>query len=193
MSNINFKEIIKNGGATLDKNGNNIKKSNGFMVSIIGYEYTTKNEQDAQKKVLEYMEILKNDNNLYVGIWLENGIIYVDLSLWFLEKDTALEIGKKNRQLAIYDLKENKSIYLSNFDFIKYYTLYEVKKNEQGEIVDFVTLGQFDSIIKISKILKANIYSVRNSVYNSIDCTINQLIDNKLMIVSDYALKNSIE
>lgn len=193
MSNINFKKIIKNGGATIDKHGENIQKNNGFMVSILGYEYTTKNEQDAQKKVLEYMKIIEKDNNLFVGVWLENNIIYVDLSMWFLEKDVALEIGKKNRQLAIYDLKENKSIYLSDFDFIKYYTLYEVRKNEQGEIVDFKTIGQFDSIIKISEILRANIYSVRNSVYNSIDCTINQLIDNKLMIVSDYALKNSIE
>ena len=54
----------------------------------------------------------KNDN-VIIGLWLDNGILYVDEELYFTENlEKALRTGRLYNQKAIYSCSESKSIYL---------------------------------------------------------------------------------
>lgn len=107
-------DLKNNGGCTLG-----LKAKNGFMVSLMGYERKIKLEENEIKKTLEEYqkirkELIKKENfkNVYIGMWLENGYIYFDISTLIKDYSKALELGKNNKQLAIYNIEENKTIYL---------------------------------------------------------------------------------
>lgn len=106
-------DLKNNGGCTLG-----LKAKNGFMVSLLGYERKIKLEENTIKKTLEeYQKIRKelikqNYKNVYIGMWVENGEIFFDISILIKDYAKALELGKNNKQLAIYNIEENKTIYL---------------------------------------------------------------------------------
>jgi len=106
--------IIENGGATLTKTLRKSSLKSGYMVSLKGYE----KQIDVNNEELLYTEIrLANTKReifkgSYVGVWIENGIAYIDVSINIKVLETALEIGKYNEQLAIYDIANNKVITL---------------------------------------------------------------------------------
>jgi len=107
-----LKLIEKNGGATLDKNGNALNKKSGYMVSLDGYELKIeKIELFTQQLIKKYLKIAKK-LKAYFGMWIDNNILYLDISIWTASLDYAKKTGLKNNQLAIYDIKNEKSIYL---------------------------------------------------------------------------------
>ncbi len=99
----------------------------------------------------------------------------------------ALEFGKYNKQLAIYDLVNNDSIYLKDYNFIKYYTLYEVIKDRNKNIIDYKIKEQKENI-NLFKSIKASAKTLLNATYNSIDNIKNdsRIIENKYIIIKDY-------
>ena len=113
--------------------------------------------------------------------------MYVDLSINIKDRAEALEFAKRNKQLAIFDLTNNDSIYLKDYNFIKYYTLYEVVKNKDGEIIDYKIREQKENI-NLFKSIKANAKTLLNATYKSIENITNnsRLIDNKYVIIKDY-------
>lgn len=137
-------EIIKNGGLTINKELKNANLKSGFMVSIIGYEFTTKNIDEAIKKGVEYKEVIKNKNNYYIGFWIDNDIIYVDISKKIDNLRDATKTARKNLQKAIYSIKDNKSIYL---DYeVKFYSLYKKVYNNKKVLIDEVFKNIYNSI-----------------------------------------------
>ena len=137
-------EIIKNGGLTCDDKLKKVNLKNGFMVSIIGYEFTTKNIDEAIKKGVEYQNIIKDKKGYYIGFWIDNNIIYVDISKKIDNLRDATKTAKKNIQKAIYNNKTQKSIYL---DYnITYYTLYKIIKTLDDKIKDYKFIKQVDNL-----------------------------------------------
>ena len=124
---------------------------------------------------------------MYIGLWLDNNKMYIDISINIIDKVEALEFGKKNKQLAIYDIVNNDSIYLNEYNFIKYYTLYEVIKDKQGNIIDYKLKEQRDNI-NTFKSIKANVKTLLNATYKSLDNIKNgcRMIDNKYIIIKDF-------
>lgn len=140
-------EITKNGGLTITKEFKKASLKSGFMVSIMGYEFKTKNIDKAIKKSLEYKDIIKNKNNLYIGFWLDDGFWYVDISKNIVNKRDAEKTAKKNIQKAIYSIKDDKSIYL-NYE-VKFYSLYKkIYKNidDKKVLIDEVFKSMHNSI-----------------------------------------------
>lgn len=184
-----IKRIIENKGETLTKELKKADINGGFMVSLEGAE-VQKNINDIngiKKAIEEKQEIIKNKNNMYIGLWLDNNIMYIDISINIIDKVEALEFGKYNKQLAIYDLKNNDSIYLKDYNFIKYYTLYEVIKDRNNNIIDYKIKEQKENI-NLFKSIKASAKTLLNATYNSIDNIKNdsRLIDNRYIIIKDY-------
>lgn len=141
------KDIIKNGGITLNKDFKKASLKSGFMVSILGYEFITNNIDEAIKKGLEYKEVIKNKKGYYVGFWLDGGFWYVDISKNINNLRDATKTAKKNIQKAIYNIKDNKSIYL-NYE-VKFYTLYKkIYKNinDKKVLIDEVFKNMYNSI-----------------------------------------------
>ena len=184
-----IKKIIENGGATLTKELKKADIKKGFMVSLEGTESQVEgdNYNAIIKAIKEKQEIIKDNNELFIGLWLDNNIMYVDISININDKVEALEFGKYNKQLAIYDLKNNDSIYLRDYDFIKYYILYQVVRDKEGKIKDYEVIEQRKNL-KLFKSIKASAKTLLNATYNNLDCISNasRLIENKYVIIKDY-------
>ena len=117
-------EIIENKGATLDYNYNDFKSENGFMVSLKGQEIKIDKTdiQGIKKEIEKKREFIKDKKGLYVGLWLEDDIIYIDVSVHIINYLRALEVARNNDQKAIYDLQKNDSIYLTYLKLLLYYS-----------------------------------------------------------------------
>ena len=111
-----------------------------------------------------YREFIKDKQGLYIGLWLDSDVMYVDVSIHIIDYLEALEVARNNEQLAIYDLKNNDSIYLN---YVKYYNLYRVVKNKDNEIIDYKLIKQYDKKEEIKEELKASIKTIDNIIYKT--------------------------
>lgn len=182
----NLKEIIENGikkgGITLDKYYTPIAQKNGYMVSMANYETTLSINTDINtiiNKVQEYQELIKNKQHYFISLWVDNSTIYLDISKHFQDKQNAVNFGINNDQLAIYDLKNDKSIYLTK----KVYIIYELNKNNN----DIKYINEFDNEKELKEYL--NISNIQHYTTNNID-NIKHLVNNKYFIFRDNILIN---
>lgn len=184
-----IKKIVENKGKTLNKELKKAELKRGYMVSLEGAETRTKGDdyQAIIKAIEDKQKIIKDKNNMFIGLWLDNDIMYIDISINISDKVEALEFAKYNKQLAIYDLINNDSIYLKDYNFVKYYTLYEVIKDKNNNIIDYEIKEQKENI-SLFKSIKASAKTLLNATYNSIDNIKNdsRLIENKYIIIKDY-------
>lgn len=166
MDNKKIIEIIKNEGATLDCNYNNFKSDRGFMVSLKGQEVKVdKNDiENIKKEIEKKREFIKDKKGLYVGLWLDDEVMYIDISIHIIDYVEALEVARNNEQKAIYDLKNNDSIYLT---YLKYYSLYRVIKDSNNNIIDYKLIKQYDKREDIKKEIKASKKTIDNIIYKS--------------------------
>lgn len=103
---------VKNGGFSLSSNGDSPKS--GFMVSIrdiLKMPLDLWLELEEQTSIDDYSEIAENVNG-YIGCWIDNGDVYIDISANIQDREQALKVARENGQLAIYDIEKNESIYL---------------------------------------------------------------------------------
>lgn len=165
MKNNKIIEIIENKGATLDKDYNNFMSDNGFMVSLKGQEVKTdkNNIEEIKKEIEKKREFIGNKKGLYIGLWLDSDIMYIDVSIHIIDYLEALEVARNNDQLAIFDLKNKDSIYLN---YLKYYNLYKVIKKD-NKIIDYKLIKQYDKKEEIKKELKASIKTIDNIIYKT--------------------------
>ena len=185
---IDIKKIIVEGGATLNKNGEGFVSNNGFMVSVFGAEFKTTDEEKAKSKIEEYIEKIQTEEGLFVGVWVDEGEVYVDLSIHIMDYNEALEVARNNKQKAIFDLKNKTSIYLN---YTRYYTLYNVIKDDEGQIIDYKIIRQYDRLEDIIKGLNINKQTLYNCISKSLD-EVNQLIFNKWALVVDKISEEEI-
>ena len=165
MENKKIIEIIENKGATLDYNYNNFNSDKGFMVSIKGQEVkVNKNDiEEIKKEIEKKREFIGNKKGLYIGLWLDNEIMYVDVSIHIIDYMEALEVARNNDQLAIFDLQKKDSVYLT---YLKYYSLYKVIKKD-NDIIDYKLIKQYDKKEEIKKELKASKKTIDNIIYKT--------------------------
>lgn len=184
-----IKKIIENKGATLTRELQQAEIKRGYMVSLEGAETQARGDdyQAINQAIKEKQEIIKDNNNMLIGLWLDNNIMYIDISINIVDKMEALEFAKYNKQLAIYDIKNNSSMYLKDYNFIKYYSLYEVIKDKDNNIIDYKIKEQKENI-NLFKSVKGSIKSLLNATYKSIDNIKNdsRMLENKFVIIKDY-------
>ena len=166
MDNKKIMEIIKNEGATLDYNYNNFKSDIGFMVSLKGQEVKIdKNDiEEIKKEIEKKREFIKDKRGLFIGLWLDSDIMFIDVSIHIINYLKALEVARKNEQKAIFDLQKKDSIYLT---YLKYYTLYRVIKDSDNNIIDYKLIKQYDTKKEIQKELEASCKTIDNIIYKS--------------------------
>lgn len=157
MINENFlkNELTKKRRLTFNKNLEVLTKKEGYIGSYQDSEKTfTFNELTPLKN-----EILKRSKNLhkyeFISLKLANDIIYINTSIILDNKNECLEFAKDNKQLVIFDLKENKSLYLKDYHFTKIYTIY----NKFEQIVT-----QFDSLEEVADFLEITKKAVKNII-----------------------------
>lgn len=106
------KRIVEsNGGATLTSSLDNATINDGYMVSLQGNEFKTSLELLTSNLLETYQQTAEN-NNAYIGFWLDNQELYVDISINIHDYMQAVQIARDNEQLAIYNCRTGESIYL---------------------------------------------------------------------------------
>ena len=89
-----IRNIVEDGGLTL-RNGKIVEYKTGWQVGITGVTCNTPEEVSA----LLHSGLGRKGN---VGIWLHDGIYYIDVSKRITTKKDALTIGKLMNQQSIY-------------------------------------------------------------------------------------------
>ena len=102
MENINIRTIIKHGGATLGHDGREVCFSNGYQVSKKDcYTLDIQRVNLINKKINKLLKTLNRGE--FVGIWVNDGKVYVDVSIRIRKREKAIAFGKALKQLAVYD------------------------------------------------------------------------------------------
>ena len=101
-----LKDIITNGGGNL-KDWKKVSYSSGYMVAI---------KKGAIIDVKDIQSIIKfiDSVNGSCGLWVNNGFMYIDISINIPEKEEALKLASELKELAIFDCKNLKDIPLEN-------------------------------------------------------------------------------
>ena len=104
--------IIKKGGATLNYKGRQVSYATGYQVSLKDlYIFDLKDIDAILKAINEQLDKLSLNGHL--GLWVDEGKMYIDLSFNISRFDRAITIGKLNNQLSIFDWASKKCIFLA--------------------------------------------------------------------------------
>lgn len=101
MINIRTLKKIENFGGLTLKGGKPVIYKSGYQVATEGLAF--ENIQDAMNAIRAY----GGD----CGVWLENGIYYIDKSFRVSTKKEALEIGREHNQISILKWSNMSLIY----------------------------------------------------------------------------------
>jgi len=116
---MNFRKIIdkvrEDGGCSYSPTYGHLTKA-GYGVSpykdreeqILFSELT---ENDIKNYYNENVDLLVLPNH-YLGVWVDNGVAYLDVSVFEPNKKKALSIAANSSQLAIYDIGNQKTVFV---------------------------------------------------------------------------------
>lgn len=189
---VDIKEIIKKGGETFTSELKVANIKNGYMVSILGYEkkFDCKDAKNINDYIVNLQSKIKDKKGYFIGLWVYKREVYVDISINIIDKVEALEFGKKNKQISIYNVKNGNTIDINDYKFITYYTLY--REFENG---DYQVLKQTEQLETMREYLASyNVnYSYKvltNKCCLSIEDNKNIGSDGRLKIVKDFEAVN---
>ena len=101
-------DTLRDGGLTV-KPFTGEKPSGGYMVALQGYELQVPVSEFFTGVVADYIgqhaKALMDNPSLCLGTWVNEGIVYLDLSENIQSREKALELGKERHQLAIFNLE----------------------------------------------------------------------------------------
>ena len=104
--------ILKEGGISYSLTYGEITK--GYAVSLEGFEQKVPVGQFDNRVLQNY--VLENSSELtganFLGAWIEDGNVVLDVSTAFTSKVKAIAFAKANNQRAIFDLENKQTIYL---------------------------------------------------------------------------------
>lgn len=120
-------KAINDGGVTLGLGEKNFLKpcnyKQGYQVGGFSREIiidVNKIENFTNDEWIElYYKILALTPNFYrsglnIGLWVDNGMLYIELSERFLSKKQATKEAIEKNQKAIYDWKNTQSVYMED-------------------------------------------------------------------------------
>jgi hypothetical protein len=89
--------------------------SNGYMVSLHGYEMVIPSDIFHAKDIRDYVsnnaaQLYRED--LFMGGWIKDDKVYLDVSVNILDLETAVYTGMVNNQQSIYDVVNKISLML---------------------------------------------------------------------------------
>ena len=106
-------EVLTNGGASFNLVTGIFNPNEGYFVSVPNREVKTTNltAEILADFINTNIDLLSNDN-YFLGGWVENGIVYLDVSEQIFDKRIALTQGINRNQLAIFDASNSSVINL---------------------------------------------------------------------------------
>jgi hypothetical protein len=110
-----YNELVNNNGASYNITTGILNPNSGYFVSLPNREQQINRNNFKESVLFDFIynniDLLSNENN-FVGGWIENDIVYLDVSEQIADKRTALNLGVQRNQLAIYDANNGNVISL---------------------------------------------------------------------------------
>ena len=108
-------EIWLEGGVSYNIATGEVNPKSGYMVSMLGFEEQFSVDKVSNQTIKAFL--LKNMDNLwgetrFLGGWLNNDIVYLDVSTHIQDLERAIYTGIINNQQCIYDCSEKVHINL---------------------------------------------------------------------------------
>ena len=108
-------EVLKNNGGSYNITTGEYNPTDGYMVSLPNNELVIDADDLCTIVLSEYImtniEELCSDKS-FVGLWIDNGKAYLDVSVKYNDLETACYVGIINDQKAIYDNANAVAIHL---------------------------------------------------------------------------------
>lgn len=117
---MNFRKLLdhvkENGGVSYSTVYGDLSGKKGYAVSIykereVVIPYSQLTENEVRNYYFENAELLAQPEH-FLGIWVDDGNAYLDVSVMVRLKADALQLAKEKQQLAIYDLRKLETVYL---------------------------------------------------------------------------------
>lgn len=115
-----FDSIKQTGGASYNMHTQTLNPTTGYMVAIPGFEKIIDVPTDLNKfqdEVVSYVinsqlweKINTNPDGIYLGFWLHDGKLYIDLAENIATIGAAIHLGIERAQIAIYDCVKKEDI-----------------------------------------------------------------------------------
>lgn len=102
-------DLYHNGGFTYDPLFGEPAQS-GWAVGVPGHEEVIPLARISAKDIDRHAASLPA--NSYQGGWVKDGLAYLDAVELHTERDDAIRVGRKNKQIAIYNLRTGQEIEL---------------------------------------------------------------------------------
>lgn len=99
-----IKSIIRNGGATIRKDGVRVSMHTGYQVSKRDLYIIPVEEMTAA--ILRDALPLLTKRSDYLGVWIDEGKAYIDISCRIATKKQAMQAGRDLQQLSILRWKD---------------------------------------------------------------------------------------
>ena len=94
-----IKSIKRNGGATINKYGERVSMKSGYQVSKQDLYIIPVDELD-KLVIKEAMKLLLKRGD-YLGVWIDDGKAYIDISVRIATKKEAMKRGRELNQLSV--------------------------------------------------------------------------------------------
>lgn len=109
---IDIKNIIANGGATLDRNGESVNFKNGYQVSRKDcYTLNAESLNEIKKAIKTVLKRISHESGLYCGVWVDSGFVYIDISERVKSLKKALRVGKARKQISVFCWSSGDCVY----------------------------------------------------------------------------------
>lgn len=108
--------IKTNGDLSLDLNSET-SPTTGYMVSLPNAERRISLANFGYADLASYVNYNAKElfqGNALLGAWIDNGTVYLDLSINVPDLDNTMLLAQKYNQLAIYDVSNGKTIYITD-------------------------------------------------------------------------------
>jgi len=115
------RSLATSGGFSFQLANWHVSPRSGFMVSVYGLETicSVGRHMDYTATIANYLQsiadIIPQFPSAYVGGWIHDGKLYLDVSLCVSSLPVALKLAKLWKQIAIFDVEKSVSIELSWF------------------------------------------------------------------------------
>lgn len=112
MSNKIYFDTLKNAGGSFSIKGQVANK--GYMCAfknLLEVPVKDFSIELIEKLITENYKLL-NKHNVYFGTWIDNDIVYIDLSKNYKYKNSCVKFAKQLKELAIFDLENFTSVFI---------------------------------------------------------------------------------
>ena len=114
-------DVIKNGGGTFNPDGSTHYKTDGYFIggkdcTRIPLKSSTINTHKLTVKFIidKFLNFDRLDGYDFAGFWVDDNILYVERVIYIKNKQHAINQGKRNKQIAIWDIANSECILLED-------------------------------------------------------------------------------